>query len=159
MKNLILIFFVFTSSVGRAEIDSRIIDEVIAGAINKVLDLQSKVDGVYHRGEWPIQISTKGVASSIGLGKPGVEYEDPSSFVTALTHNLLAEVYLGDNSYNQIPAALRIARDSFKYYESKEGYNFWPMYKSPFGFKARRPKYLPTAPFLKGFQNKQRHNQ
>ena len=153
MKILILIMCVLTSSVGRAEIDSRVVDQVIAGAINRVLELQSKVDGVYHQGEWPIQISTNGVASSIGLGKPGAEYEDPSSFVTALTHNLLAEIYLGDNSYNQIPDALRMARDSFKYYESKEGYNFWPLYKSSLGFKARRPKYLPTAFFLKGFEN------
>src|SRR4051794_30256422 len=81
------------------------IAQEIASGIRYLEASQAKPgDGAYLPGEWPIQLTTGPVVAGLGIGRAGESFEDPSAFVTAKTHNLLAETYLLGERLPGVPA-------------------------------------------------------
>lgn len=128
--------------------------EVVTKAVACVQQEQSQTDGaVYAKGEWPAQMHTSSLAHLVGVGRNGEIYEDPSVYVTASVTNLLAEIYIADQNFSEIPTMLRAARPNFEKYKNGNVFNFWQMKEVRPGLYRRGPKTLHIKNYLSGITN------
>lgn len=77
-----------------------------------------------YAGEWPSYIEN--IKPIPFLGPKGKSAYDSNGFNTLFIHNMLAEIYLQDSSYNELLPVLRLARANFLRYKNGHTFNFWP---------------------------------
>lgn len=129
------------------------VEQVVKSALQFVEREQVRQDGpLYLKGEWPTQIRTSLVPALVGVGRLGVDEDEPSAFSTASVVNELALIYQQHPRFKQIPAIIARAQPSFQRYREGDLYNFYPP-KIVNGVRVHQPAAMTLTPMWKGFTN------
>lgn len=123
----------------------------IRSALSFIAANQTSGRDGYEPGQWRARV-TSYVPSPIGVGRFGEAFEEPTAFVAASVANVLAEIYIHDSSYQQIPALLLKAEEGLTPFRWGSLFNFYP-FKISNGMRIRAPRYMYLAPKWKGFTN------
>ncbi|KHD89471.1 MAG: hypothetical protein OM95_03685 [Bdellovibrio sp. ArHS] len=126
-------------------------DKQISSALDFIEHYQTTGNEGYEPGQWRARV-TSYVPSPIGVGKFNVPYDEPTAFVASSVANVLAEIYLKNPHYHQIPALLRQTAEGYQKYYWGTLFNFYP--PTTFrGVKVRQPRFMYLASQWKGFAN------
>lgn len=126
-------------------------DKEIRSALSFIKNYQVGEDDGYDPGQWRARV-TSYVPSAIGVGKFAVPFEEPTVFASTSVANVLAEIFLHNPRYTEIPPLLERTREGLQKYRWGNLFNFYPptTYK---GVKVRAPRYMYLAKQWKGFAN------
>ncbi len=83
----------------------------------------------YFKGEWPSTINNE--ARILFLGKKGKKAYDSNCFTTSHIHNILAEIYLNNPNWQQIPPMLDLALDNIMLFKHDQTFKFWHVMDRP----------------------------
>ena len=117
-----------------------IIDKIGRSLLHLEKSQQKETSGTdYFAGEWPSYLSNE--ARILFIGKKGKRAYDSNCFTTSLIHNILAETYLSNPQWTNIPPMLDLAIDNIKLFRHKDTFKFWHVLD--------RPEYISRAKHLK----------
>lgn len=100
--------------------------------------------GHWYRGEWPTQMCMERGFLLLGTKK---EIEDSNCFAVAATHNTLAQIYLSNPEYSNIPAMLDLAFLKILDYKNGPSFNFWNLL--PPTRKLKRGDIIGKQPYVR----------
>ena len=110
---------------------------LINRAIVYLDQVQVKNDSVpiRYKGEWASEIVN--LKDLPLLGNKGYSCYDSNCFVTSSIHNILAEIYLIDPSYPQVPTILKLSVENILSFKSGNSFNFWHELRVPENIRNR----------------------
>ncbi len=123
----------------------------VSSALAYLQARQSKGDDGYDLGQWRSQV-TSSLPSFIGVGTQNVPAEEPTAFIAGSIANILAEIYLLDNEYTEIPAMVSEARQGLKNYAFGSVFHFYPPKKYG-ALTVRGARFMHLSPKWQGFTN------
>ncbi|MCK9411037.1 MAG: hypothetical protein M0Q53_01975 [Prolixibacteraceae bacterium] len=127
----------FTSDANQIDIEPIRLQNLLNKAIVYLDRVQVKIDSIpfKYKGEWPSEIVN--LKDLPILGSKGYSCYDSNCFVTSSIHNILAEIYLNDPSYRQIPTILELSVENILSFKSGNSFNFWHELRVPENIRNR----------------------
>jgi hypothetical protein len=129
----------------------------IQSALLYLESTQTTYEDGYEPGQWRAQVTSTSLPSHVGVGEPGVSYEEPSAFVAASVANVLAEIYFANRrDFPAIPGMIDKAVAGLDVYRSEHDYRGGPdFYFYPpkvYGdLLVRGPRFMHLNPRWYGF--------
>lgn len=138
-SGLLITVFIFHFSGAKSQTcnDPDTLSHLINKAVNFLERIQVKRDNFPQKfkGEWESEIIN--LKNLPLLGEKGNKWYDSNCFVTSSIHNILAEIYLNDPSYKQIPPMLELSVENILLFKSESSFNFWHELNVPDNLRSR----------------------
>lgn len=138
---LLSLVFSLNARAQNIDLDKTVIEDKIRRSLKYLESTQVKTTrGTDHfKGEWPSFLSNE--ARILFIGKKGKKAYDSNCFTTSLIHNILAEVYLNNPRWTNIPPMLDLALENIRLFQRDSTFKFWHI--------LNRPKHISRSKHLR----------
>lgn len=130
-------FFHFLCVKSQTYNDPDTLSQLINKAVCFLARIQVKSDDIPQKfkGEWESEIIN--MKNLPLLGEKGYKCYDSNCFITSSIHNILSEIYLNDQSFDQIPPMLELSVENILSFKNESSFNFWHELNLPDNLKSR----------------------